>query len=204
MIGKNHCATKNCSVVWHSNGISNMKLIKLVALKSGLLVVGVLSSLALLANTSPDVSAEASVDASANACDQSAAQRALWDTRLVSGAIEYFANEFGQAPDERLGLGVLVERQLIHELPLDPWQRAYKYRFPGSEARKFDFYSLGQNGVDELGQGDDIGYWSSIESASCGALSVVAWITGFLFFLTFVAFIGFVISKRKARVQNDA
>jgi general secretion pathway protein G len=48
----------------------------------------------------------------------------------------------------------------LEELPVDPWQNAYQYRFPGSKnvngARGYDLWSLGPDGVESA---DDIGNW---------------------------------------------
>lgn len=43
------------------------------------------------------------------------------------------------------------------ELPIDPWQHPYQYRYPGTHNPKgYDFYSLGPDGVESA---DDIGNW---------------------------------------------
>lgn len=46
------------------------------------------------------------------------------------------------------------------EVPLDPWDKPYKYKFPGSKnvngARGYDIWSLGPDGVESA---DDIGNW---------------------------------------------
>ena len=47
-----------------------------------------------------------------------------------------------------------------NEVPLDPWDNPYKYRFPGTKnvngARGYDVWSLGPDGVESA---DDIGNW---------------------------------------------
>lgn len=43
-------------------------------------------------------------------------------------------------------------------LPLDPWQRPYEYRYPGTHNKSgFDLFSKGADGV--AGNDDDIGNW---------------------------------------------
>jgi Type II secretion system (T2SS), protein G len=43
---------------------------------------------------------------------------------------------------------------------VDSWGRDIRYRVPGRhDANDFDLYSVGENGLDEDGAGDDIGNW---------------------------------------------
>ena len=43
---------------------------------------------------------------------------------------------------------------------LDPWNKAYKYKSPGSHNSGFiDIYSFGPDGADDSGTGDDITNW---------------------------------------------
>jgi len=48
----------------------------------------------------------------------------------------------------------------LEEVPVDPWNNAYQYRFPGSKningARGYDIWSLGPDGAESA---DDIGNW---------------------------------------------
>lgn len=48
----------------------------------------------------------------------------------------------------------------LKELPLDPWNKPYQYRYPGSKningARGYDAWSFGPDGIES---GDDIGNW---------------------------------------------
>jgi general secretion pathway protein G len=48
----------------------------------------------------------------------------------------------------------------LEELPMDPWDNPYRYRFPGSKningAKGYDVWSLGSDGVESA---DDIGNW---------------------------------------------
>ncbi len=44
-----------------------------------------------------------------------------------------------------------------NRVPLDPWQRPYQYRFPGTRnTGKYDLFSFGPDGVESA---DDIGNW---------------------------------------------
>lgn len=43
----------------------------------------------------------------------------------------------------------------------DGWRQPFKYRCPGKHnPLSFDLYSIGPNGKDEQGEGDDIGNWT--------------------------------------------
>jgi general secretion pathway protein G len=48
----------------------------------------------------------------------------------------------------------------LEDVPLDPWNNAYQYRFPGSKningARGYDIWSHGPDGAESA---DDIGNW---------------------------------------------
>ena len=78
--------------------------------------------------------------------------------------------DVGNYPTTEEGLEALVKAPAdkkarwngpyLEEVPLDPWQNAYQYRFPGSKningARGYDVWSLGPDGVESA---DDIGNW---------------------------------------------
>lgn len=44
--------------------------------------------------------------------------------------------------------------------PVDPWGNAFRYRYPGTHnTGAYDIWSVGPNGIDESGEGDDIVNW---------------------------------------------
>lgn len=44
--------------------------------------------------------------------------------------------------------------------PIDPWGNPYRYRYPGvHNIGSYDIWSVGPNGIDENGEGDDIRNW---------------------------------------------
>lgn len=60
-------------------------------------------------------------------------------------------------PTTAEGLTPLVDAKLLDKIPLDPWGHPYIYRCPGKNgAGSFDLYSMGPNGQDDNGSGDDI------------------------------------------------
>lgn len=78
--------------------------------------------------------------------------------------------DMGNYPSTELGLNALIKAPAgkegnwkgpyLEELPMDPWENAYKYRFPGSKningTKGYDVWSLGPDGVESA---DDIGNW---------------------------------------------
>lgn len=48
-------------------------------------------------------------------------------------------------------------QEFLEEIPRDAWNRDFIFRVPGeSVGRRYDLYSMGSNGVDDRGQGDDV------------------------------------------------
>lgn len=90
-------------------------------------------------------------------------QRAATDIKTLSTALGMYKVQNGALPTTEQGLEVLVTRpasakrwrQILDELPKDPWGNPYKYNRPGKKnARGYDLYSLGPDGVESE---DDIG-----------------------------------------------
>jgi general secretion pathway protein G len=84
----------------------------------------------------------------------------------LEGALQLYSFDMGRFPDTGEGLEALMMNPvgnqswngpyLAKELPKDPWQRDYVYRFPGIHA-EFDLLSLGADGAE--GTEDDICSW---------------------------------------------
>lgn len=82
------------------------------------------------------------------------------------GALQLYSFDMGRLPDTGEGLEALLINPvgnqswngpyLSKELPKDPWQRAYVYRYPGMHA-DFDLLSVGADGAE--GTEDDICSW---------------------------------------------
>jgi general secretion pathway protein G len=70
-------------------------------------------------------------------------------------ALDQYRLDVGRYPDQEAGLKALVTKPtnepkwsgpyLRKDIPLDPWGRAYLYKFPG-EKGEFDLLSLGKDG----------------------------------------------------------
>lgn len=79
--------------------------------------------------------------------------RARDDIRMLRMAL---LRTEGGLPPTQTGLGALIERGALAQLPLDPWGRPYLYRHPGREY-SFDLLSLGPDGRESA---DDIVHWN--------------------------------------------
>lgn len=88
----------------------------------------------------------------------------------IAAALQLFRLDSGRYPTSSEGLRALVERPGTatgwngpylskRELPLDPWGRAYHYRFPGQRG-EFDIFSLGaDNQLGGTGEDADVTSW---------------------------------------------
>ena len=96
----------------------------------------------------------------------------LFVAQTLKTALVPYRLDVGNYPSSGEGLNALVKAPAgkekkwkgpyleATEVPLDPWDNPYKYRFPGTKnvngARGYDVWSLGPDGVES---GDDIGNW---------------------------------------------
>lgn len=96
----------------------------------------------------------------------------LFVNQTLKTALVPYRIDIGNFPSSEEGLSALVKAPAgkeakwkgpyleTTEIPLDPWNQPYKYRFPGSKnvngARGYDVWSLGPDGVESA---DDIGNW---------------------------------------------
>ena len=91
-------------------------------------------------------------------------------------AVNFYRSDTGEYPDNSIGLDALIEPppgvtgwnkngylEGVNQLPLDPWDNEYIYRYPGEISRDFDIYSLGPDA--EEGGEDDI-YNSDVRGRS--------------------------------------
>jgi general secretion pathway protein G len=72
-----------------------------------------------------------------------------------SKALDQFRLEVGRFPTTAEGLNALMERPagaakwggpyLAKAVPLDPWGKAYLYKFPGTKGRDYDILSYGSD-----------------------------------------------------------
>jgi len=91
------------------------------------------------------------------------------DLSAMTSQLQLYEARSYRMPTTEQGLMALVARptadpqpdkwnQLLKELPMDPWGKAYSYKSPGERSGdKYDLYSCGPDGID--GNEDDIGNW---------------------------------------------
>ena len=87
------------------------------------------------------------------------------EMHMLRTQVEIYRKATGHYPSTAQGLDVLVRppstkgrirtwRQLLREIPVDPWESAYVYRWPGTiSPETFDLISYGPDGVESA---DDI------------------------------------------------
>ena len=84
-------------------------------------------------------------------------------------ALEMYKLDVGRFPSTNEGLAALVDKPasaagwngpyLKGDVPLDPWNREYHYKYPG-ERGELDIYTYGQNGTPGgEGEDQDVGNW---------------------------------------------
>ncbi len=85
-------------------------------------------------------------------------------------SLEMYKLDVGRFPSTNEGLKALVSKPsgatgwngpyLKSDVPMDPWNREYNYKYPG-ERGELDIYSYGQNGAPG-GEGEDadVGNWN--------------------------------------------
>jgi len=83
--------------------------------------------------------------------------QAFTDLGLLHQTIELSAGQQHRLPSEAEGLQSLAEgsARLLDRVPSDPWRHPYVYRRT-ADAPGFVVYSMGADGVDDHGAGDDI------------------------------------------------
>ena len=91
----------------------------------------------------------------------------------LESAITIFYLDTGRIPTESEGLAALVEAPsdlegwdgpYMPRVPVDPWGNPYQYRATGIAVDSIGIHSLGRNGIDESGYGDDISSWAGYDS----------------------------------------
>jgi general secretion pathway protein G len=105
------------------------------------------------------------------------------DLPTLSLVLESFVHDHGEPPTEAEGLSALVCTQpnrtdCINRLFPDPWLHPYAYRRI-AKAPGYIVYSVGANGIDERGGGDDVVTWPkhyTCREYGVGCVHVVEWL----------------------------
>lgn len=84
-------------------------------------------------------------------------QRTQAELVMTGRALEGFKAEQGRYPTLEEDLQPSYARKKAR----DGWGKDLVYRLRvGDQVRAFDLYSIGPNGIDEQGRGDDVDFWS--------------------------------------------
>ena len=101
--------------------------------------------------------------------DQAKYVRVESDVQAVQTQLQFYETQNGSMPSTEQGLRALVEkpggdpqprkwRQLMPEIPLDPWGTEYQLRNPGTKSKSgYDVFSCGKD--KKPNTEDDIGNW---------------------------------------------
>ncbi len=89
---------------------------------------------------------------------------ALYQLQAIESALARYRKDTGSFPSDKDGLEVLLQQQSEgryfdnNSYLTDPWQNKIVYKADGAEGREdsYRLYSIGPNGMDERGEGDDI------------------------------------------------
>jgi len=142
------------------------------------------------------------------------ASRTEINIKLLENAIEEYRLDFGTLPDpgnfrNALQSGGYLMPRLGRDPSFDGWEREIILRIPGRHG-EFDLYSLGEDGIDNHGEADDVSGWCGVNEgyhykrywprgrftiiASC-ALGMVILMAGAVFpWRTVISLAGIVIS----------
>jgi len=96
--------------------------------------------------------------------------KAKSDIQAISTQLTLYRAQNGFYPSTQQGIAALVNRpdsdpvpnswrQLMKQVPMDPWGNQYGYASPGSHNADFDLYSYGADRKPNTA--DDIGNWSN-------------------------------------------
>lgn len=87
-------------------------------------------------------------------------QRTRADFQSIGSALNTYRVNAGRYPTTQQGLAALVDKptstpvprdwvRISKKIPVDPWQNAYLYKFPGSkDASEFELISKGPDGIE--------------------------------------------------------
>lgn len=85
------------------------------------------------------------------------------EVQAIEQAMQMYQTENGG--DCPPNIAALVAAKLLPKTPVDSWGREFRMRCPGHDGgdTPSDVWSVGSNGVDEGGAGDDIPNWLTLE-----------------------------------------
>lgn len=108
-------------------------------------------------------------------CESSSrVSKAVVEIEFLEKALYNFEQDVKRLPTNEDGLEAITAPKkpilgwhgpyLKKSLPRDPWGHDYKYIMPSMYGnKKFDLYSVGADGIDDHGNGDDISNWKEYD-----------------------------------------
>lgn len=99
--------------------------------------------------------------------------RVQGDINAIATQLQLYEARNSRMPTTEQGIEALVTKPtkeplperwtaLLEEIPKDPWNQPYKYRYPAQKSKKpYDLYTVGKDGIE--GNEDDIGNWKPTE-----------------------------------------
>ena len=105
-----------------------------------------------------------------NKVQQAEETRIAQDIRTIESALKFYRLDNFRYPTQAQGLDALMtvpgdadrwNGPYLEDMPLDPWGEPYRYRYPGTNDKDFNVYTLGADNV-EGGEGSDqdLGNWN--------------------------------------------
>ncbi|HSP77810.1 MAG TPA: type II secretion system major pseudopilin GspG [Myxococcaceae bacterium] len=82
--------------------------------------------------------------------DEAKVERARLDIGNIQNALKLYYAKKGRYPDTASGLRVLVETQVVEELPKDPWGNEYVYMNEGGKPAIITYGADGVSGGDGM------------------------------------------------------
>lgn len=125
--------------------------------------------------------------------------------------LEKFKNDVGRYPTKSEGLTALREKPndlsgwkgpyINKNIPMDAWGKPFIYTIPSKYSKnEFDLYSFGANGLDDLGQKDDITSWTEVNYKYYRRSFNTIYLIFSLIGLFIVAVIVFKVGNRKGKM----
>ncbi|MBN1412608.1 MAG: type II secretion system protein GspG [Spirochaetales bacterium] len=130
--------------------------------------------------------------------------RAKADLLSFKTAIDaYRMDNIFHYPDKQKGLRALIKYLDGQDIPLDPWGHGYIYVYPSLYSDgAYDLYSIGKNGIDEKGEGDDISAWKDIPQEYFMEIKILPEFLLIIFFVLLIGvFLAFLLLHKKLKTK---
>lgn len=82
--------------------------------------------------------------------------KTILEIETIETSIDLFKIDYNRVPNETEGLDILLDKKYLLNAPKDFWGNEYSYHTDG---KHFQIYSVGPDGIDSGGLGDDVVSW---------------------------------------------